>query len=464
MTASDIRSAAVDELNRRELAEGGKKPKSLKPGVEVGGTGLEVFGGIISGEISEHNTDWDGEKRYKIVDRMRRGDATCAATLLAITLPIISTEVHIEARKGPKDAAPDPIVEEAAEFIHEALFGDTMQTSWESWAREAALCFAYGHYLFEKVYAPIEQGEFQGAMGWSSFAPRHPRTVSEWKFDKNNRLIGIEQQFINAASGSQETKDIDVAKMLVCTHDSEAGNPMGTSVLRPAWKHWKYKDGFYAVQAIAIERQGAGTPFAQYPQGTGDPDIDKAEEMLQNFQAHEQSYVTYAEDWNVGFLDMGSGSVLDPSKAIEHHDSMISKSILAGFLGLPQDGKGSYALSEDQSGFFQYSLQHAANNLASIINRQGIPDLLRVNYPDLPTYPRLRFDRIGSVSLGKLLEGLSSLARDGVLTTDLGLENRVRELYNLPTIDEADFEAEAEPEPDSGVSGTAPVEGKSKQE
>jgi len=35
--------------------------------------------------------------------------------------------------------------------------------------------------------------------------------------------------------------------------------------------------------------------------------------------------------------------------------------VLAGFMNLPQDGRGSYALSSDASGFFNFSLQTSAN-------------------------------------------------------------------------------------------------------
>ena len=448
----DIRSAAFRELARRaddaerQLAEQPSTP-SIKSGPEIGSTGLEVFGGIISGDLADHHTDWQGERLYRTVDRMRRGDATCAATFLSIVLPILAAKVTVEAREGPDGAQPDSGVKEAAEFIHDNLMsGEMLNVSWQSLLREACLYMGYGHYLFEKVFFEITSGRWAGKVGWRKFAPRHPSTIQEWLFDRNGGLTGVMQELRRPEGMSEEQNvKIPIDKLVLFTHQMEAGNPLGVSIYRPAFKHWKYKDGFYAVQAIAIERQGAGVPFAKYPAGTAEPEKDKAELMLQNVQAHEQSYFTYEEDWEVGFMDMGSASVLDPMKAIEHHDLMIPKSVLASFMNLPQDSRGSFALSSDQSGFFNHSLQDAADYMASIWNQHVIPQLCIYNFGQLPSYPKLRFERIGHISVDRALEAITKAVDKGVLTPTIETENRVRDLLNLAPVDEADFEEAKEP-------------------
>ena len=451
----DIRSLAITELDRRAV-DSEARVKSLesetlrtaRPGPEIGSTGLKVFGGIIT---EEHNTAWAPPDLYTTVDKMRKGDGTVASILLAITLPILATEIHIDA-KNLDGSKPDDIVEEAAEFIRYNLFsGEAMTRDWPSMLREAMLFLAYGHYTFEKVFQELTRGRWDGAVAWRKMAPRHPRTITEWNVDRHGDLVNVRQQVMESDDPTDVVIPID--KMLVFTNQPEAGNPLGVSSLRPAYKHWKYKDGFYAVQAIAIERQGAGVPYAKYPAGTLDPEKDKAEEMLQNIQAHEQSYFTFEDDWDVGFMDMGSASVLNPKDAIEHHDSQLAKSVLAGFMQLPQDGKGSFALSSDQSGFFNHALNEVARTVASVWN-QAIPQLLDMNYDNLPAYPRLRFDRVGHISVDKILDHVAQLADKGVLTSDLDLENRVRDMLNYPPVTEEDFEEAREPEePKVVVSG-----------
>lgn len=422
--------------------------------VEMGYTGLEVFSSIIAGELVEHNVDWFDKRRYKIVDRMRKGDATCAATLMAIVLPIISTEVVIESREGAAGDKPDPIVKEAADFLHHVLF-EQMERSWGGWLREAiTLYLGYGHYAFEKIFGEIKEGEYKGAMGWKEFAPRHPSTFEFWHFDEHGHFHGVQQQAFSGETGAYKTVELPLDKLLWFTNQEEAGNPLGISVLRPAYKHWKYKDGFYAVQAIAVERQGAGIPYGQYPAGTKGDDVDLLEEMLQNIQAHEQSYITYEEGWEVGFVDMGSAKVLDPKDAVEHHDQMIPKSILAGFLNLTQGDRGSFALSSDSSGFFTYSLQHTANYVADVLN-VAAKEILDKNYPNLPSYPKIRFNKVGHISLEKIIDGIDKLGTQGFVTPTLELENHIRNLLNLPSLGQDELEEIEEQEQAKAEAETA---------
>jgi len=424
------------ELRETQNGKRGRRP------VEMGYTGLEVFGGVISGDLVEHNRDWQGKARFKVVDRMRKGDATCAATLMAIALPIISTDVVVETREGAAGAKPDSIVQEAADFIYYNLF-DAMEESWNQFLREAFLYLAYGHYAFEIIYTEIKDGPYNGMVGWKEFAPRHPSTFESYKFDTHGHMLGVEQQVFTTDLMKHQTVDIPLDKMIWFTNQKEAGNPLGISILRPAYKHWKYKDGFYAVQAIAVERQGAGIPYAKYPPGTNPTDIDAAEEMLQNLQAHEQSYVTYEgegdQGWDVGFLDMGAAKVLDPKDAIEHHDQMIPKSILAGFLNLTQGDRGSFALSSDSSGFFTYSIQQTANYMAGKLNK-AIQIILDKNFPNLPAYPKLSFNKVGHISLDRILDGITNLGGQGVITPNAELENYIRGLLNLPAMSVEEYE------------------------
>ncbi len=446
-TREDIRLNTYQESDVPKARELDLHPfrKRGRRKAEIGYTGLEVFSSIITGELVEHNVDWFDKKRYKNADRMRKGDATCAATLMAIVLPIISTDVTIETREGAKGEKPDPIVQEAADLLHYALF-ENMERPWISFLREAlTLYLSYGHYAFEKVFAEIAEGEYKGAMAWKEFAPRHPSTFEFFRFDKNGHFRGVQQQAFNTSTGNYDAVEIPLDKMIWFTNQEEAGNPLGISVLRPAWKHWKYKDGFYAVQAIAVERQGAGIPYGQYPPGTKGDDVDDLEEMLQNLQAHEQSYITYEEGWEVGFVDMGASKVLDPKDAVEHHDEMIPKSILAGFLNLTQGDRGSFALSSDSSGFFTYSLQHTANYAAEVMNKAA-KEMLDKNYPNLPAYPKIKFGKVGHISTEKIIDAIDKLGDGGFITPTLELENYIRNLLNLPPLGEDELEEMEEKE------------------
>jgi hypothetical protein len=442
---------AVEELNRRSLSEQAEQSaKRIRPKAEVGGTGLEVFGGVIGGKLADYQQEWLPPRLYDTADKMRRGDATCHATLLACTLPVLNTEIQVLGRP-PRHVKEDSAVEEAAEFLRWMLYSGEMRRTWKVWLRECVMLgLAYGHMIFEPVWDVTKNQEHSGGIILRDLASRHPRTIDKWHFEDNGQLSGVTQRIVRP-SGKTQDVDLEIPKLVVFTNGEEAGNPLGQSILRAAWKHWKFKDGFYSVQAIATERQGAGIPFAEYPQGSPTEYVDDTESMLQSFAANEQAYLMWEEGWQMGLIDMKASTVLDPEKAIDHHDAMIPKSILAGFLNLTQSTKGSYALSADHSNFFAYSLQYVAHLVEQLWNQSVIPPIIEKNFPGLPYYPRVKFDQIGDISLKDFLGAVGSLATDGVLTPDITLENRVRELLNLEPIDEAEFEeAHAIPDPEEG--------------
>lgn len=122
-------------------------------------------------------------------------------------------------------------------------------------------------------------------------------------------------------------------------------------------------------------------------------------------------------------------------KSISHHNREISKAILAQFIELgAEGGGGSYALSEDHSDLFKLGLTAIANGIARITNEFLIRELVDLNFDmaDGQEYPTLTFDKIGDLDLTKILDGLSSLAEKNIITPDNSIEDKVRELLDLP--------------------------------
>lgn len=122
-------------------------------------------------------------------------------------------------------------------------------------------------------------------------------------------------------------------------------------------------------------------------------------------------------------------------KSISHHNREISKSILAQFIELGAEGKGgSYALSEDHSDLFKLGLTALANSICRVTNEFLIRELVDLNFDmqDGQEYPTLEFDKIGDLDLTKILDGLSSLAEKNIITPDNSIEDKMRELLDLP--------------------------------
>jgi hypothetical protein len=58
-------------------------------------------------------------------------------------------------------------------------------------------------------------------------------------------------------------------KLIVFVNEMEGMNWWGTSLLRPAYKHWFIKNTLYKIDAIAHERQGLGIPYVSIFTETG---------------------------------------------------------------------------------------------------------------------------------------------------------------------------------------------------
>lgn len=63
-----------------------------------------------------------------------------------------------------------------------------------------------------------------------------------------------------------------------------------------------------------------------------------------------------------------------------------------------------------------------------------IRELVDLNFDiqDGQEYPTLEFDKIGDLDLSKILDGLSSLSEKNIITPDNSIEDKVRELLDLP--------------------------------
>lgn len=129
---------------------------------------------------------------------------------------------------------------------------------------------------------------------------------------------------------------------------------------------------------------------------------------------------------------MKAGQNTNLFESIKHHNREIAKNILAQFLELGDTESGSKALSEDQSDLFLLSLVAVANQIKDTINRFLIPELVDYNYDGVKEYPKITFEKLGSVDYEKIANILSSLASGELITKDEDLEDYLRTKMNLP--------------------------------
>lgn len=371
----------------------------------------------------DYNFKLTGPTGVRWYNQMRLSDATVAASLRVITLPIESARWYIQPasdRKADK---------KIADFVEDNLFHG-MNKPWEQILSEIiTLYLSFGRAPYEKVweFKKLEEDDEQEYICIKKLGMIPAETVESWKLP--NGEFGIQQSTINGAF------EIPGEKLIVFVNQKEGENWEGISILRPAFKHWNFKEKMYQFQAMGAEKQSLGIPYAKHPNNATGPEKDKMEEVLQNVRANQKTFMMYGSDWEVGIMDMKSGSTKNLEEMIQHHDRKILQNVLAQFLSLGDNSSGSYALSKDHSQLFILSLESTAKYIAQNINKFLIKELVDYNF-DVTDYPELKFDKIGNVDHNALSTSIQRLVQVGALDVDEGMKGYLREAVGLPEKDQ----------------------------
>lgn len=404
------------KLGSIEINIKARQPKPQR--VELGATGTLFFAGQLAEE--EYNPDLRGEKALKTYDKMRKSDGQVKAALLACVLPLHSARWDIQ---SPSDSREDQAI---AEFVRRNLF-EQMTITWDDFLAHALLMLPFGFSVFEKVWELVDN-----RYRWRKLAPRLPKSISEWKLDPEGGLAGVKQWIFK--DNKYVNVSIPVEKLLVFTNEREGSNYQGVSLLRAAYKHWYYKDQLYRIDGIAAERHGVGLAVFKLPPtattGKEDSDYGKINKIGQTLHTHERSYVALPSDYEFDLKGV-SGQLHDIIRSAEHHDMQIARSILAQFINLGGKEVGSYALSQDQSGFFLMSLRAAAGNICDVVNRYAIKQLVDYNW-NVEQYPRLVVSGLEHRDIGVYCKAVTDVVNAGLILPDREIEAELRQFLHLP--------------------------------
>lgn len=376
---------------------------------EIGDASL-MFNGIISGQ--EYNPKLKGTARIQQYDEMRLGDAHVAASLKVVKLPLLSANWDVE------PGAPGREAQKQADFAKEQLFNGPTRT-WQENLTNILQHLEYGVMPFEKVFKFLPDGK----IGLHKLAVRHPRTISRWELKDGEN--GIEQTTTNGVYS------IPMSKMIIFVNEKEGDNWEGKSILRPAWKHWLFKDKAELIEIMAMERHGLGVPYGKTGTGATAEEEAKLDEILRNFRANAEGFIRFPQDFEVGMLDMKANSIKNPNDFIKRCEWAIMLNVLATFMQMGSGAVGSFALFKGSNTFFLMSLEYVAKHICQTIDKYLIKDLIDFNF-ETPIYPHLTYDKIGAVDVAALTTALQRAIQTGVLTVDPELEAFVRDAMDLP--------------------------------
>ncbi len=383
---------------------------------KLGKTGVLISNGVISRE--EYNKDITGRKGIEKFNEMRRSDGTVRAALMAVMLPILGANWHVQ------ESSDRPTAMLAQQIVERSLFNNI---SWDDFARQAFTFLPFGFSLFEQTYAvgKIDNREF---VLLSDMGFRKQTSLLRWEMESTHEP-GITQQL--STGGKAEIPEVKITRF---TFEQEGDNYEGVSLLRAAYKHWYMKTELELIDAMAHEKQGLGILKIRTPSTAKEEDKEEAREIAREQRANEENFIEEVEGYSFDFMDMKANSTRDIIPSIQYHNRQILQSVLSQFLDIGSSGSsGSFSASDNQLDLFFASAEAIAKEFAEPLNQTVVQNLCQLNgITDPDDYPKVVYDRIGSDAISVLSDALNKLFTSGGLTPDPEVEDYIRSFLHLP--------------------------------
>lgn len=419
---------------------------------EIGVAGLKVNSGYVDEEFL---TQLRGPRGIKIYREMSDNDDTVGGVLRAVDLLVRAADWKVEPAENT------PQAEEGADFVDGCL--KDMAHSWEDFISEALSMLPYGWSYHEIVWKrrlgpdqadPTKRSKYDdGKIGIRKLAPRAQDSLSRWELQDDGGIEGMWQLPWNG--GGERMIPLDKALLFRTT--SRLNSPEGISILRTAYRSWYYLKQIQNAEAIGIERDLAGLPVVKIPSKYLRADAtatDKAilatyQKIARDLKFNEQGGLVIPSDpyfdgddkptsiaqVSVELLSTAGQRTINTNDVARRYQTGIARSMLAAFIMLGTDGsgKGSFALSKDQSDLFLRACETFLWQIATVINRFLIPRLWRINGFDRATMPTLQGGRIGPVDLAEIGAFIRDITSGGMpLFPDQSVEDHLKEISGLP--------------------------------
>lgn len=426
------RTAKLPLAKYQDLTPGQKR---ILLGEEVG-TQFDAYSRMFAtfggGQVFE-----TGEWRARDMDLMLRRDGTAAMVEQALVLPIASNSFHMQGLKG--DTGELELCQEQLLSPPEA---GGFAPGWETVKRQLAESAVYTKEFFETEWDFVDGKVVLKNIQW-----RPPETC-EVKRDEHTAVMdGFRQRAWWYFTGAHpKTKDknfsgyLDIPKMrsLVHIHGVQRNPLSGTSDMEVAYWAYKQKQKLLYLWFQFLENQSL-PKLAVYGS-----DQDQADDYAESIAEMKASAVA-------GFQRPPPGSslfdVIESSgqgaqqflSALDFLSSYQTNSTLSSFLSLPSAavlGRGSYALSESATQFFQWSRQQACWEICESWTNQIITKLCVLNFGPDAKIPRLTAQPLDKSSTAALISTLTTLAAAPALRVPdeyvLMLAEQAADVFNLP--------------------------------
>jgi hypothetical protein len=423
---------------------------------DMGSSGLRQFGGWVREEFLRA---LQGREAWRVFREMGDNSAVVGAVMFAIT----QSMRKVEWREEPANDTPAGI--EAADFARSLRFD--MSQPWEDHVVEALSMLQFGFAPCEIVYkrrlglkgSPYSANDASsafddGKIGVRRLPLRGQETVLKWFFDENGQIRGLTQQpWIGALI------DIPIEKMLLFRPTQHKNNPEGKSILRTAYRAYYFLKRVEELEAILFERMG-GLPVVRVPNALLEAAAAQDAGAIQALEAYKKLAMNVRIDEQMGIVmpsdvyktadgtptghklydfelvtPNASALRLDSDKVIHRYNVDIMKSVLADFIDLGHQARGTQNLALSKVDMFYTAIEGWLKAMGSVHNRYLLPRVWALNAMDQDLMPRYTPDLAQRVDLQVLGSFIGSIAGAGMqLFPDRDLENYIRGAAGMPYV------------------------------
>lgn len=421
---------------------------------ETGFNALKTANGLIYEETARA---FRFPQFFKTIEEMRR-TATIASALSVYKMLMSRVTWEVEPPVGASEQD-----KERARFIESLK--DDMENGWDEFIADVIEYLVYGYSVQEKVYRrrlTKNGSKFNdGLVGLRRISPRPQETIEKWEFSQDGRdLLAVHQSIANLENShlfiNNTTHEglvrIPREKFMLFNADATRGNPLGVSILRGVFLSWKQMTLLKDREILSIAKDSAGLPLIRIPAKFMSDDASDEEKVvydickkilsdLANGRSEGIIFPTFIDPetkkdmFDVDYLDSKSTNGAATDQAIRRYQDEIMSTLAVDILKTGNQ-EGSFSLADSDTNVLALAVSHRLNEIASVLNRDLIPQVYRLNGWKLENLPKFRPGDITSMSadeLGKLFQRTASV---GVVVKDIPTINRVRESMGVEPLPE----------------------------
>lgn len=339
------------------------------------------------------------------IENMLGVDGTAQSLETALSMPLRQANKTIE--KPEKDKGQTEFIREVLECAYE---DGGMETPLETVIAQMTYAQAVRKTFHEKVWTRRRK---DGRAAYKAVRWRPPSSCELIRTRKHGKMLGF-RQFQDWQTGQPDDEGyVSVKKKnaLIYIHGQHRDPLWGISDLQVTYWAYQLKQKLLFLWSTFLGNQALPKVIAY---GQSPTDAQKNAQAIAGLRSSGVLPFTRTNPDEKVFdiLETAGAGAAQYRDMVNYIDGQSSRSVMAGWLDLTSaagEGRGSYALSSDQSGIFLASRYAVAKELADEVTRQLIAPLVWANFGPEAAVPRLVFEKISTDQAAKVLALLQQL-------------------------------------------------------